>query len=174
MTVQDNDSWYTSIIRTFTTQNRVKTIVFVQNVIDRAFEIASIYTRDQDSQKNKTGWFIIEDIKKSTSGLHNILNTYKDDRMFVCKMESLLQKINVKLEKFENPIEFTKSQHVVINHSSPIFISRNTPVTPTQLSQTLPSSTPASQTLPSSISASQTLPSSSLSNENNLSAIHSL
>lgn len=130
MTVQDNDSWYTSIIRTFTTQNRVKTIVFIQNVIDRAFEIASIYTRDADQQKNRTGWFIIEDIKKSIVGLHNILNTYKGDRMFVCKMESLLQKIDVKLEGFENPIEVKRSDPVPVSiaNNSPLSISKNSPL----------------------------------------------
>ena len=128
MTVQDKDSFYTSIIRTFTTQNRIKTIVFLQNVIDRAFEIACMYTRDQDQQKNITGWFIIDDINKSRSGLYNILNTYKEDRMFVCKMESLLQKIEVKLKSFENPVEITKSEPVpILNgktaNNSPLILS---------------------------------------------------
>lgn len=142
MTVQDNDSFYTSIIRTFTTQNRVKTIVFVQNVIDRAFEIACMYTRDQDQQKNTTGWFIIDDINKSRSGLYNILNTYRDDRMFVCKMESLLQKIEVKLKSFENPVEISKSEPVPIlggtsTNNSPLILSatRNTIIgTPIKIS----------------------------------------
>lgn len=102
MTVQDNDSWYTSFIRTITTQNRHKTMVFLQNVIGRAFEIASIYIHDTDKHKNRTGWFIIDDIKKSLAGIHNITNTYRDDRMFVCKMESLLQSIGVRLGNFHN------------------------------------------------------------------------
>lgn len=101
LTVQDNSSWVTSVIRTLTIQNRTKTIYYIQSIIDRSFDIAENYLNSHDAQKRAMGRFIIQDIDKSQVGLTNLQFTYSNDRMFVCRLDALLQRIKVHLIQYQ-------------------------------------------------------------------------
>ena len=39
LTIQDNSSWLTGIVRMFTVQNRIKTMYYIKSVIHQSFEV---------------------------------------------------------------------------------------------------------------------------------------
>jgi hypothetical protein len=102
MTVQDNSSWLTSVLRALTIQNRTKTIHYLKNIIDRSFEIVDSYLKSNDSQKIKIGKLMLGDITDSLLGLRNLQSTYESDRMFVCRLESFIQRILVTLALYKD------------------------------------------------------------------------
>ena len=102
LTVQDNSSWLTGVVRTFTIQNRTKTIHYIKNIIDRSFEIVEIYLHSKDEQKVTMGKYILKDISGCQEGLRNLQYTYSSDRMFVCKLDSFIQRIKVNLFAYKD------------------------------------------------------------------------
>lgn len=98
------DGLSTCISRTFFNQdNRWNTLNFVQETIRRSFELLQLY---EDSDK-ETDMVLFEhlsnDLKMATTGLMNLKFTYITDTKFCCDMDTLLEFIHAKLQKYEKP-----------------------------------------------------------------------
>jgi len=100
MYVQPN-SIGTSLSRTFLYQdNRGNALNFCQETITRAFELLITYERSNKNTEKILFRHLINDLQQATTGLTNLKFTYITDTKFCCDMDTLLQHINARLNKY--------------------------------------------------------------------------
>ena len=101
----ESNNILTPLKRMFFGDSREATYTFFCNTIERAFSI--LYSL---ASTNKTSDIIIcshivEDMELAIEGIKNVQNTYKDDKMYFCNLETLMQTIHAKnmdvKEKYE-------------------------------------------------------------------------
>jgi len=99
----------TPIKRMFFGESRDTTYSFMQNTIDRAFEIIQATCNSEKISDKIYCKNIIIDLIKAIKGLQNIQKTYKDDKLFYCNIESIVENIQARLSdvKTKNPEIFT-------------------------------------------------------------------
>lgn len=93
-----SESVGTSLYRTFLARNesRGNALEFIRGVVGEAFELATKYLRKKDHFFKDVGQMIIESLHESKSGLSNLAKTYEDDKMFVSKLETLMNTLETK------------------------------------------------------------------------------
>jgi len=92
-----NDGFATQIARTIFQENRIKTLTFIHDTINKSFEILKCYQKSKKKSDQIMCINLIDDLKKSTSGLKNIKETYFNDIKFCCDIDTMLQMIDAKL-----------------------------------------------------------------------------
>jgi hypothetical protein len=98
---QQNDI-FTRISRTlFYRENRWTTLVFVQNIITRAFQLIKLHKQSGLYADRVLCLNIIEDIKKSKTGIANLRNTYGGDTKMCCDLDTIIQDIDSQLHDLE-------------------------------------------------------------------------
>jgi len=102
LTLQDNSSWLTGFFRLLTVQNRAKTMLYIRDIIDKSFNIVDIYSSSSDVRKQRMGSYIKKDIDGCIPGLKNLQDTYSDDVMFTCRLESCILDIKLRLLSYED------------------------------------------------------------------------
>jgi septation ring formation regulator EzrA len=103
------DGFSTMISRTLINQdNRSNTLNFIQNTINRAFELISVYEKSETKADKITCINIINDLKKAKIGMINLKETYLLDIMFGCNMDTLLQSIDAKLTDIQDKFPLTE------------------------------------------------------------------
>lgn len=93
-------NWFTRLSRTFyLTDNRMNAYNFIESTINRCFEIISV----QKQTKGITSFKLIEniliDIKDAIVGIQNLKDTYSYDVMFCCKLDTLVDSINFRINE---------------------------------------------------------------------------
>ena len=100
------DGFVTMLSRTFFYQdNRCNTLNFCQETINRSFELLITYERSESTSDKVLASNILNDLKQATTGLINIKTTYDTDTKFCCDIDTLLEHINAKLDKYNKPNE---------------------------------------------------------------------
>lgn len=95
------DGITTSLSRTFAYQdNRGNALNFCQETISRSFELLITYERSDSSTEKVLFSRLIEDLQQSTVGLRNLKFTYITDTKFCCDMDTLLENVLAKLNKY--------------------------------------------------------------------------
>ena len=91
-------NWGTSTYRTIFArgESREKSLDFFQSVIDKAFNLSSRYLSSNDAFSREIGQLIFEAIQKSKTGLNNHIKTYKNDRMYTSKIETLISTLDTR------------------------------------------------------------------------------
>lgn len=92
-----NDGLLTQISRNIFQDNRNKTLIFVQDTINKSFEILNCYENSVKLAERIMCDNIIEDLKNSKKGLINMKETYATDVKFCCDIDTLLQIIDARL-----------------------------------------------------------------------------
>ena len=95
------DGLYTQITRIINQENRIKTLVFLQDTINKAFEILKCYDASFKNADKLMCINIITDLKQSQNGLLNLKETYSYDIKFCCDIDVLLPMINAKLSEID-------------------------------------------------------------------------
>lgn len=89
----------TTVSRSFIKQdNRNNACLFINDVVQKAFGLLAYTNLDTESLKRRET--ILADLKQSTIGIKNIIETYKDDTKFGCDMETLLENIIRKIHSY--------------------------------------------------------------------------
>lgn len=96
MTIHQSNM-FTSLLRMFYKESRETTLDFLTSTINRAFEIIQLCLSSNKQSDKTMAKNICNDLIKSSVGLINIQNTYEDDRLFLCHIQTLIQSIEVKL-----------------------------------------------------------------------------
>jgi len=97
------DGFGTTLSRTFVYQdNRGNALNFCQETIGRAFELLITYERSENNSDNVLFGHLIKDLEQAMVGLNNLKFTYVSDTKFCCDMDTLLQTIQAKLNRFKN------------------------------------------------------------------------
>jgi hypothetical protein len=117
MYVQPN-SFLTALSRSFLNQDsRINTFNFISHTIKKSFELLSFHEGSTKGSSKIWRKNIIKDLKESKNGLLNLKDTYSDDVLFCCKIETLLQDVDARLldmtmtdELIEDPNEIKKEQ----------------------------------------------------------------
>jgi hypothetical protein len=95
-----HDTWWTMILRTISReQSRERTLVFIREVTDDALEFCSRCLQSRENFHIKIGNAILSKLTESKDGISNLLHgPYKDDKMFIAKLETLILILNTKVE----------------------------------------------------------------------------
>lgn len=96
--IQENTYW-TSLVRTVTGENRSRVYNFISDVINDSLNILeglSNSSNDYDIQICKN---LISDLIFLRPGLTNLQDTYKFDRMYVSKIKTLMENLDVKTQE---------------------------------------------------------------------------
>jgi hypothetical protein len=99
---------FSSIYRSIFKESRIKTFQFLNDIVDRSFELIVLY---QDSTKiadRITCSQILEDLYSSVAGLKNLQITYSEDRNFYCDIDTLISSIFARL------VEIYEKDHVFV------------------------------------------------------------
>ena len=100
MYVQSN-SMSTSFARTFWNQdNRGNALNFVQETVNRAFELLISYERSTVESDRVLFENLLKDLNNSLCGLNNLKFTYIEDTKFCCDMDTLLEYIIARIKKY--------------------------------------------------------------------------
>jgi hypothetical protein len=99
-----NDGIITQLSRIIFQDNRSKTLTFLQDTINKSFEIIKCYQKSKKQSEKIMCVNLVEDLKNSKSGLINLKETYTDDIKFCCDIDTLLQMIEAKLSESSNYI----------------------------------------------------------------------
>jgi len=86
---------FTAVERWFQREDKHLTRNFIQNTITRTFDIIGSRLTDKKFCSN-----VITDLILSTVGIKNIQYTYKEERDFCCKLDTLIQRIEEKLIEY--------------------------------------------------------------------------
>lgn len=164
MAVQPNNM-YTKIHRSLViVDNRNNTLNFILDTVKKSFDELLIHL--DKSQENlfdlNISTNMIQDLENSKNGLNNLKDTYLDDLMFCCKIDTIIQDIEARLEEIKSNYSFIKSK------SNPI----NIPSKNISIMHASPQMEPHTHhdSLPSSLSSVESIPGtlcSSLSNSKN-------
>lgn len=97
MNVQ-TDSFFTKFSRAFIYfENRGNTLTFVTNTIKKSFELIIHHMGSKNSFDKIIADNIIKDLKDSVNGLEALKETYSNDVMFCCKLDTLIEEIRARL-----------------------------------------------------------------------------
>ena len=136
------DSLLTSLSRAIlNTDNRQNTLTYIQNSIYSGFQLFTTYVRSDKTSEKKLAVQIIKDIQESKHGIKNLKNTYQDDIMFCCSIDTYLQTIDAKIEEYhekypsmfpiqdEPPVENTESTPLPTTATTTTPITKSEPTT---------------------------------------------
>jgi len=101
MRIEGTTLW-TPLKRLFMGESRDTTYIFLNNTIERTYEIISSHSTSPNISDKLLCQNIINDLVRSVSGLKNIQKTYKDDKLFQCNVETMIEKIQAKLTEVKN------------------------------------------------------------------------
>jgi len=98
--------WVTSILRRFYSfETRSDTIAFISDTINNSLYLIE-KLRDGRSPESFNDEIVLEnliiDLKQSTVGLRNLIKTYFTDLAFVCRIETIIQNIELCLRKIDD------------------------------------------------------------------------
>nr|QBK86401.1 MAG: uncharacterized protein LCMAC102_01960 [Marseillevirus LCMAC102] len=99
--------WGTSAYRTLVArgESRKATLEFFRIVIGEAFDLASRYLKRDGQFFHDIGSMIVVALQEAKSGLANHSKTYKDDRMHMSKIETLVQTLDTRSIDLTRQIE---------------------------------------------------------------------
>lgn len=115
------DGIITQFLRTIFQDNRFKTLTFVQDTINKSFELITYYDKSPRTSERIMCSNIIDDLRKSKTGLSNLKETYFDDSKFCCDIDTLLQLIDAKLIEYHKYDLSTKTPNLL---SSPLSLPK--------------------------------------------------
>lgn len=93
------NNWYTTVSRTILwPDNRHKCLKFIQDVINRSFQIVDQTIKEKDLKRAQ---MVLDDLKKSVNGMTNLKHTYIDDTKFCCDIDVLVQGIESKIGNYK-------------------------------------------------------------------------
>jgi predicted AAA+ superfamily ATPase len=99
------DDMVTTLLRTiFRDNSRAKTLSFIQDTIDKAFEIIHNYKKSEKQSDIIMVQHIVEDLRNSKNGLINLKETYVTDRKFCCDIDIILEGIDARLTEIQSYI----------------------------------------------------------------------
>jgi hypothetical protein len=101
------NNWFSSIYRSIFKESRQKTFQFLNEVIDRSFELIFLHKGSKKVSDRISCHQIIEDIMNSLVGIKHLQQTYSTDRNFYCDMETLLGSIFARLAELSSSKEIS-------------------------------------------------------------------
>ncbi len=93
----EQNTIFTPIKRMFYGESRNTTFDFLNNTIEKSFNIINSFIRTDKLSEKIFCKNILNDLVNCISGLKNIQRTYTDDKLFFCNVQTLIESIQAKL-----------------------------------------------------------------------------
>jgi len=92
------------LYRTFWTRNESRDVTyeFLVEVVNTAISLVLRCFSKKDNQNHQLGLLILDKLKLSRQGINCLKDTYRDDRMFSSKLETLIGIMNIKISELED------------------------------------------------------------------------
>jgi len=115
----ESNTIITPIKRMFMGESRDTTLQFINNTIDRSFEIIQSLSYSESISEKILCTSIITDLIKCVTGLKNIQKTYKEDKLFGCTIDTMIDTIQAKCTelKLRKPDLFPKEEEKKVETS---------------------------------------------------------
>ena len=97
----EDKTLFTPLKRLFFGEGRDKTFNFLSLTIERSIEIIQNYVLSDRISERIYCSNLINDLFKAVVGLKNIQETYRDDKMFVCNIDILIENVDAKLTEIK-------------------------------------------------------------------------
>lgn len=108
--IQPNN-FFNKISRSFIhIDDRTNTLIFVNNTVKKGFDLFLQHIESSNPFDNILCQNILYDLKNAINGLLNLKETYGDDIMFVCKIDSLIEEIQARLIEIDNKYKMNCSK----------------------------------------------------------------
>jgi hypothetical protein len=91
------NTFFTPLKRMLFGEGRDKTLTFLTLTVERTFEIIQSYIHTERMSERIYCTNIINDVLRAIVGLKNIQETYREDKMFVCNIDTIIETIDAKL-----------------------------------------------------------------------------
>ena len=78
-------------------ESRVATLEFIRQTLGEAFELAQAQAVHEDAYVRRLGAMVFTAIVAAKAGIQGLSETYKDDRMFVSRIETLVGTLDAKI-----------------------------------------------------------------------------
>jgi len=83
-------------------ESRMGTLEFIRQTLGEAFDIISTYSNKDDIFNNKINQMLTTALTSAKIGIAGLTETYKDDRMFISRIETLVGTLNAKIIEISN------------------------------------------------------------------------
>lgn len=83
----------------FNIDDRSNTLLFINHTIKHAFELFYTYIKEKEPFHQIQAKNVISDLQLVKKGLLHLKETYIDDIMFTCKIDTIIQENDAKLEE---------------------------------------------------------------------------
>ena len=97
----EDKTLFTPLKRLFFGEGRDKTFNFLSLTIERSIEIIQNYVLSDRISERIYCSNLINDLFKAVVGLKNIQETYREDKMFVCNIDILIENVDAKLTEIK-------------------------------------------------------------------------
>lgn len=97
----ETNSILTPLKRLIQGEGRDQTYSFLNTTIERSFDIVKSYSNSERISERLMCKNILEDMIKAIKGLQNIQKTYKEDKLFYCNIETIIENIHFKLSEIK-------------------------------------------------------------------------
>lgn len=96
-------TYWNSFYRTLFTrsESRNATLEFIRLVFGEAFELAARYNTSKAPFRHAVAKMILDAMEESKTGIANLKESYKEDRMFVSKLETLTSIFDTKVKELK-------------------------------------------------------------------------
>ena len=84
-------------------ESRQATLDFIRQALGEAFDLVATYIKREDDFSKKIGQMVIEALALAKKGIESLKETYKDDRMYVSRVETLVGTLDAKVADLEKP-----------------------------------------------------------------------
>ena len=103
------DNFLTRLSRSFIhTDTRSNTLTFIQNTLKKGFEILSNHLDSNKQYDKSLCQNLMNDLRMCKNGLLNIRDTYIEDLMFCCKIDSFIEETDARLNDVELKYSYLK------------------------------------------------------------------
>ena len=149
----------TPILRRFFGEGRDSTYQWLVNTIERTFEIIQFQVVSTRTSDKLQAQHTVNDLIKAIHGLKNLQKTYKDDKLFTCNLESLIENIHSRLYELQlaypgviKQIELYQVDHDNNESINELSLSSLKTTSPTTSSITSSTTSPTTSSIDTSIS----------------------
>lgn len=84
-------------------ESRTATLDFIRLTLGEAFDLATAYLKREEAFNKKIGQMIIRALAAAKAGIESLKETYKEDRMFVSRIETLIGTLDAKVADLTQP-----------------------------------------------------------------------
>ena len=82
-------------------ESREKTLDFIQKITGCALGMIIKFSNSNNEYETRLGRMILNTLKEARPGISSLIDTYKNDRMYTSKIETLINILDTKIQNLE-------------------------------------------------------------------------